>query len=133
MHVAELMTPAVTSIDPESTIAEAVQLMADQHFSALPATDHAGHLIGVLSTTDIVRALAEAANGTERNHLFEDTPVKDLMTSRPATVQMTAEVKEAAQLMMYLEVHRLYVLDDEKLVGVISSSDLGRSIALSRV
>jgi CBS domain-containing protein len=133
MRVAELMTVGATSIAPDATIAEAVAVIADEHVSALPVVDHAGRFAGVLSTTDILQSAAEAADRTERERVFEETLVKDLMTARPATVPVTADIKEAAQQMLYLEIHRLFVVDDEKLVGVISQSDIVRGVALARI
>lgn len=132
MRVAELMTVGVKTIDPEATIAEAVLVIADEHISALPVVDHAGQFVGVLSTTDILQSAAEAADRAERERVFEETLVKDLMTVRPATVPVTADVKEAAQQMLYLDVHRLFVVDDGKLVGVISQSDIVRGVALAK-
>ena len=48
-------------------------------------------------------------------------------------IPIYASVKEAAQQMLYLEVHRLFVEDDGRLVGVISQSDIVRAVALARI
>lgn len=133
MRVAELMTAGAKSIAPDATIAEAIAVIADEHISALPVVDHMDRLIGVLSTTDILQSAAEAADRIEREQVFEETLVKDLMTARPATVPVTADVKEVAQQMLYLDVHRLFVDDDGKLVGVISQSDIVRGVALAKL
>lgn len=133
MRVAELMTAGVKSIDAEATIADAVSVIADEHVSALPVVDRAGRFVGVLSTTDILQSAAEAADRADRERIFEETQVRELMTTRPATVPVTAEIKEVAQQMLYLDVHRLFVVDDDKLIGVISQSDIVRGVALARI
>lgn len=133
MRVADLMTAGVKTIEPDMTIADAVMLMADEHISALPVVDRIGKCIGVLSTTDVLESAAEAADNEERSRLFEKTLVKDLMTARAMTVPVTAEIKEAAQQMLYLDVHRMFVEDDGKLVGVISQSDIVRGVALAKL
>jgi CBS domain-containing protein len=55
------------------------------------------------------------------------------MTPRPLTISPDTEVKEAAQQMLYLEIHRLFVEQQGRLVGVISQSDIVRGVALARI
>jgi CBS domain-containing membrane protein len=123
MRVAELM---VTDLK-----ADAVTLMIDAHISALPVVDGRNRLIGVLSTTDVLQAAAEAP--AVHDQLFSETLVRDLMTPRPATVGLETDVKEAAQQMLYLEVHRLFVEDAGEVVGVISQSDIVRGVATAKL
>jgi CBS domain-containing protein len=51
------------------------------------------------------------------------------MSVRPLMVSPEAEVREAAQQMLYADVHRLFVASDERVVGVISTSDIARAVA----
>jgi CBS domain-containing protein len=90
-------------------------------------------LVGVISTTDVLRAEAECNSAEDRERLFHETTVAELMTSPAATISQYADVREAAQQMLYLEVHRLFVEEDRKLVGVISQSDIVRGVAAFRV
>jgi CBS domain-containing protein len=95
--------------------------------------DGRGQVLGVLTTTDVLNAAAETAGSEERERLFDQTTVQEIMTPRPLTITPDTEVKEAAQQMLYLEVHRLFVEDDGRLVGVISQSDIVRAVALARI
>jgi CBS domain-containing protein len=61
--------------------------------------------------------------------LFQGTQVRELMTPRPETITPDATIREAAQRLLYLEVHRLFVEREGHLVGVISTSDLVREMA----
>jgi CBS domain-containing protein len=132
MQVAELMVSDVKAIASDMTVVDAVALMTEYHISALPVVNAHSRLLGVLSTTDVLQAAAEATDGKARDQLFESV-VRDLMTPRPATVAPETDVKEAAQQMLYLEVHRLFVEEDGKLVGVISQSDIVRGVATAKI
>jgi len=133
MRVADLMVSDVKAIAPDMAVSDAVALMTEHHISALPVVDAHSRLLGVVSTTDVLQAAAEATDARAREQLFEDTEVRDLMTPRPATVGLETDVKQAAQQMLYLEVHRLFVEEDGKLVGVISQSDIVRGVATAKI
>jgi CIC family chloride channel protein len=133
VKVAELMQTKLTTVDPEAPVAEAVQALAESHISALPVVDSRGRLVGVVSTTDILTAAAETEDAKARERLFAHTMVKEIMTPKPFTIAPDAEVKEAAQQMLYAEVHRLFVEDAGRLVGVISQSDIVRAVALAKI
>jgi CBS domain-containing protein len=132
MKVAELMRTDVKVIGPDATVAEAVELLADGHVSGLPVVDKHGRIVGVLSSTDILEAEAEAT-GADRDRLFDDTTVAEIMTPTPRLVAPDLDIREAAQQMLYLDVHRLFVEQNGKLAGVISQTDLVRALATSRV
>lgn len=133
MLVAELMVTDLRTAAPDAPLTDALTVLAEEHLSALPVVDGHGHLVGVLSTTDVLQAVAEADSRSERERLFVDATVADLMTPRPVGVRPDSLVKEAAQQMLYLEVHRLFVLEGEQLVGVISQSDIVRGVALAKL
>jgi CBS domain-containing protein len=59
--------------------------------------------------------------------------VSEIMTPRPLTVSPDAEVREAAQQMLYAEIHRLFVVEDGRVVGVISTSDIMRAVATGQL
>jgi menaquinone-dependent protoporphyrinogen oxidase len=133
MRVADLMHTDLKAITPDATVGDAVVSLADGHVSALPVVDARGRLLGVLSTTDILTAIAEAEGAEGRSRLFGDTLVRDLMTATPLTVNPEETITEAARHMLYLEVHRLFVTDGGTLRGVISQSDIVGAVATARV
>ena len=133
MRVAELMVTDVKAVEPETTVGEAIALLTEFHISALPVVDQHDKLIGVLSTTDVLEAVSERSDAESRQQLLDETTVRDLMTPRPATIKLDADVKEAAQQMLYLEVRRLFVEDDGAVVGVISQSDVVRGVATAKI
>ena len=133
MKVAELMQTNLQTVRPDASITDATVLLTDSHVTGVPVVDGRGTVLGVLTTTDVLNAAAEMAGSEERERLFEQTTVQEIMTPRPLTITPDTEVKEAAQQMLYLEVHRLFVEDDGRLVGVVSQSDIVRAVALARI
>ena len=59
--------------------------------------------------------------------------VRDAMTTPPRTISPQADIREAAQQMLHLDVHRLFVVDGDELVGVIAQSDIVRAVATGRL
>ena len=130
MRVRELMQTKVQTVHPDDAVNDAVVTLTDAHVSALPVVDETGHMIGVISSTDILTSEAEARDAVEREALFEQMMVRDIMTPRPLTVSSYSDVREAAQQMLYAEVHRLFVTSGNQLVGVISTTDIVRAVAV---
>jgi CBS domain-containing protein len=126
------MQSPVTSIGRDTTVGEAIITLADRHVSAVPVLDSTGRMIGVLSTTDVLEAEAAASDRMSRDQLFDDTSVVDLMTPRPLTITPESDVREAARQMLYGDVHRLFVEEEDRLVGVISRTDVVRAFAIQR-
>lgn len=133
MKVSELMRTDLKVVEPDATIEDVVIDLAEGHVSALPVVDPRGRLIGVLSTTDVLQAEADCESSEERERLFANTTVREIMTSRPITVLPDTEVREAALQMLYLEIHRVFVEDEGKLVGVLSQSDVVRAVATAKI
>ena len=133
MRVSELMQRHVKTVSPDAAVNDAVVTLADSHISALPVVDGPGRMVGVISSTDILTSEAEAQDAVEREALFEQMMVRDIMTPRPLTVTPEADVREAAQQMLYADIHRLFVVNGERVVGVISTTDIMRAVATGRM
>ena len=129
LRVADVMQRDVRTIRDDAPVSEAIILLADGHVSALPVLNAQHQLAGLISTTDILAAEAESEDGAALQRVVSDTLVRDLMTATPKTVEPDASVKLAAQEMLYLDVHRLLVVQDGTLLGVISQSDIVRAVA----
>lgn len=132
MRVADLMRKDVKTIAQDASVAELVQLLADENISGLPVTD-SGRLIGVVSSTDVLQAAAEKDDEMARGTLFEHTRVRDLMSPNPQVIQPDADVREAARNMLYADVKRLFVEEDGRLVGVISQTDIAHAVGVGRL
>ena len=133
MKVAELMQRSVKTIGSYASVAEAIVSLADGHISGMPVVDTAGAVIGVLSTTDVLAAEAEVDDASGRQNLLENTAVREIMTPRPFTIEPGENIREAARQMLYGDVHRLFVAEGDKLVGIISTTDIVRSVATGKL
>ncbi len=134
MKVAELMTTDLQTITADATVADAVVALADWHVHGLPVLDkRTGGLIGVLSTSDVLESAAECAGTDGSTLLFMERSAGELMTSRPVITAPDDDVQTAAQQMLYLDVHRLFVEDEGQLVGVISQSDIVGATATAKI
>jgi CBS domain-containing protein len=133
MKVADLMHTNLRTVDPDATIAEAVRILADGHVSGLPVVDERRRVLGVISASDVVTAIAEADTPKDRERIFESTRVREIMTPRAQVVTADTDVTEAARTMLYLEIHRLFVIEGAELVGVISQSDIAGAVATAKL
>ncbi len=133
MKVAELMHTDVKTVDLDATVGDAVTVLADAHVSALPVTDARGRVVGVVSTTDILCTIAETTGRDARDRLFDETPVRDIMTPRSRVIAPDADALDAAREMLSLDVHRLFVEEDGRLVGVLSQTDIVAAVATVKI
>jgi CIC family chloride channel protein len=133
MRVADLMQRNVKTVGGDASVAEAIVSLADAHISGMPVVDGAGKVIGVLSTTDVLAAEAEAEDPGARQTLFENTAVRDIMTPHPFTIAPEEDIREAAHQMLYADVHRLFVAEGDQVIGIISTTDLVRAVATGKL
>jgi CBS domain-containing protein len=131
MRVADMMQTEVQTVPVDTPVNEIFVTLADSRISALPVVDSAGHLLGVISRSDILASNEEAEENSQR--LLQETPVRDLMTSPALTIAPSASVREAAKQMLAAGVHRLIVTDGEHIVGVISTADIVSAVAAGRL
>jgi len=129
LRVIDLMQKDVRTIDEDAMVSDAILLLADEHVGGLPVLNGHRELVGIISTSDILAAEAETGDGEALSRVATHTRVGDLMTPHPKTIAPDAPVKLAAQEMLYLDVHRLLVVEDSTLMGVISQSDIVRAVA----
>jgi CBS domain-containing protein len=133
LTVADIMQSDVRTIGEDAPIAEAIVALADSHISGLPVMSRGGQLVGVVSSTDILAAEAESVEAAGLNRVVTHTRVAEIMSRHPKSVEPSVPVKVAAQEMLYLDVHRLLVVKDGQLLGVVSQSDIVRAVASGRL
>lgn len=133
MKVAELMRTDVKTVELDATVGDAITTLADAHVSALPVTDARGRIVGVVSTTDILSNLSETTEPEARERLFDQTPVREIMTPRSRVIAPDADLLDAAREMLSLDVHRLFVEERGRLVGVLSQTDIVAAVATVKI
>ena len=121
MLVRELMNPGVVTIEPTSSAALAARLLSRHNVGALPVCTPDGRLRGMVTDRDIVLRCVAAEEDPAQ------TPVRDIMTRGCAAVAPDADPREAVRLMAEKQVRRLPVVEEGRVVGVVSLGDLARS------
>jgi CBS domain-containing protein len=130
MKVSELMHTDVRAVSRDATLGTVVEELADAHITGVPVVDGHNKILGVVSTTDLLEAQAERLESAEA---WEDRLVEDVMSRPPLTIAGDADIREAAQRMLYAEVHRLFVEKNGELAGIISQTDLVRALATRQI
>jgi CBS domain-containing protein len=114
--VAEIMTPDVFTVEPDSPVAAAAQAMVQGRFGSAVVM-HGRMLVGIFTERDVLRA---AASGTD----LTQSPVSRWMTREPETVGGDLDSQRAAELMLGGGFRHLPVVEDDTLVGIVSLRDV---------
>jgi CBS-domain-containing membrane protein len=129
MRVADLMHSDVKSLSEDDTLGQVIQALSEMHIGGMPVLNTQGHMVGIVSRSDVLELEAETSDRDERDRIFEQTVARDIMTARPLGLPPDADIREAAQQMLYAGVHRIFVEEGGKLVGVLSQSDIVEAVA----
>ena len=126
--VGDLMALQPIVIATSASLTDAARMMDEYDISGLPVVGDTGHVVGVISQTDLVRARATEWLWSNWTGL----EVRHLMSSPALTIRMSASLEAAAVRMERDHVHRLVVVaddDPDTPIGVISTSDVVRALA----
>lgn len=119
MLVRDIMTTRVVSVQPTATVRDAAQLMTRNNIGAVPVVD-SGMVRGMLTDRDIVlRCVAERRDANTLR-------VSDICSQGAVSVKPDEEVSQAMHLMSSEQVRRLPVVDNGKIVGMLSFADVAR-------
>lgn len=133
MQVRDLMTRALITARPETSVSEAKTLMTRERIRHLLITEGA-RLIGIVTDRDIRLNLASPATSLsvwELNFLLARLTVEKVMTKSVIVVDPGRDARDAARIMLDRRIGALPVLDGERLVGIVTETDLVRAFANS--
>jgi CBS domain-containing protein len=120
-HLLEGKGHAVYTITPEAPVLDAIRLMAERSVGALPVM-RGEALAGIVTERDYARKVIL------KGHSSRETPVSDIMTPAPTSVAPMTTVDECMRLCTELRVRHLPVLENNKLVGIVSIGDLVKAV-----
>jgi predicted transcriptional regulator len=148
--VKDLMNPDIMTVSDEMTTDELARYLIEREISGAPVVDSQGHIVGVVSMTDIGRNMAEPSDveSSRSSGFYRDIAadftlddlgesyieepaitVRDVMTPVIHQVPVTASVAEAARIMVDHHIHRLVVTQGKEPVGIITSIDILKMVA----
>lgn len=143
MKARDVMTPTVITVAPETPVPEIAQTMLERHVSALGVVDAKGAIVGVVSEGDLIRrpeidtdqhrswwlrfftSDEDLARGYVKTHGMR---AADVMTRPAETVPPQAELSDVVRVLEAKRIKRVFVVDKNKLVGVITRADLLRAL-----
>lgn len=143
----DVMNPNVLTVPEDMTVEELAGFLVENEISGAPVVDPAGRLVGVVSVTDLARSVAQGTDpagrpgpdffvsewsGTPRPDQigelrFGQQPemrVRDIMTPAVYSVDEQTPVPEVAETLIKSHIHRLLVTRGERVVGIVTTSDL---------
>jgi CBS domain-containing protein len=145
LRARDLMRRDLVTVRPQTPLEELAEILDDEDVHGVPVVDGNGRVVGVVSRTDLARAVAEAETGRDdrgsRVVTVEGTEdwetvvrpeavaalegrVADIMSDRVVTARENDTAGSLAARMVREEVHRLLVVEGGRLVGMVSATDL---------
>src|SRR5262245_45365137 len=116
MRVKEIMTTSVISVPENETIEDAARLLARHRISGLPVVSKSGQLVGLVTEYDLL---------SKQGHT-----VADIMSRGVISVSPDTETEEVTHVLTNRRIRRVVVLDGDRLIGIVSRSDLVKEIAM---
>ena len=143
----DIMTPDPVTVAPDLSVSDAAHLMSERRIGALPVVEE-GKMVGFVTEGDLIMQDARVHFPTYlsllggyvfapgANERFESAlrkavaaSVADVMTREPVTVTADALVTDVATLMVERDIARIPVVDGDTVVGIVSKSDIVRTLA----
>lgn len=120
-HILQLKGPIVWTIRPGETVLEALRLMDEKDVGVLPVVD-GEQVVGVITERDYARKV------NLRGRASKDTLVKEIMTTDFPVVHPDQTVEECMEMMTQRRVRQILVMENNRLVGIVSIYDVVRDI-----
>jgi acetoin utilization protein AcuB len=127
MYIGRKMTTDLITATPDTPLVNARDLLREHNIKQLPVVDDQGKLVGILTDRDIKQAWASPATTLsiyELTYVLQKLTVESVMVTDPITVSPDATIERAARIMHQRKIGSLPVVENDKLVGIITSTDL---------
>ena len=125
--VSTIMTKEILTVDINDSLEKAEHLFKKYKIRHIPVVEHK-KIVGMLSLNDLLRiSFADGAYKEEEyvsSDIYEMFSISQLMVRKPETVTSTTTVREVAQLLTKTQFHSVPVVDNEEVVGMVTTTDL---------
>ncbi len=129
MAVKDWMTTDPLTVGPDTSVMKASQIMKENNIRRLPVVDDKGELVGIVTDRDLKEASPSKATTLDVHELYyllSELKIKDIMSKRVVTCKPSDTVEKAAVLMLENKITGLPVVEDGKVVGILSQGDVFR-------
>ncbi|HEO4835514.1 TPA: CBS domain-containing protein [Streptococcus agalactiae] len=126
MPVKDFMTKKLVYVSPDTTVAEAADLLREHHLRRLPVVEN-DQLVGLVTEGTMAEAQPSKAASLsiyEMNYLLNKTKIRDIMIKDIVTVSQYASLEDAIYLMMSRKIGVLPVVDNGQLYGIVTDRDV---------
>jgi len=130
MRTRDLMTKNPITVDSETLVLDAQRIMKENNIRRLPIVDK-GKLVGIVTQHDLLEAAPSPATSLsihELNYLLSKMKVKEIMKKNPLTLTPDTPFEEALRIGQEKKIGSFPVVDDGKLVGIATESDIIRFV-----
>ena len=127
MYIGRIMHTDLVTVAPETSLADARDLIEEKKIDHLLVVDSHKKLVGIVSDRDLKQNWASPATSLsvhELNYLLQKVVVKTIMTKAVVTVSPDTTIERAAYIMQTQDISSLPVMEGEDLVGIITSTDV---------
>jgi CBS domain-containing protein len=127
VRIKDLMQRNVLTVQEEDSVEDLMDALVEQHIHGAPVVNDKGELIGVVSQLDIhLGATGRSRDGRQGGGRRSDAALKvrDIMTAPAVHATEETSVSDLCRMMHRLRIHRVPIVKDRKLTGVISSLDI---------
>ena len=125
MKAQDCMCRNVVCANPETTVSEVAKLMEKRHVGSIPVCTEDGKIVGIVTDRDIV--LRSIANDKD----VQQTPISEIMTTKVIKTSPETDVEAIAGIMADNQVRRMPVIEDDKVVGMITLANLAQYHSIS--
>lgn len=126
--VQEIMTRKPVTVQPNTSLGEVRELFSKNSFHHVPVTGLGGELVGIISREDFFKVAyvlsVEATRSANTKSKFQQLLAEDIMTKYPLRLSPDDTVGLAADIFLANKFHALPIVDDNEIVGIITSHDL---------
>lgn len=132
MKVADLMTDDVVAVRPGDDLGTLYDLMWDYNIRHMPVVDQEGSLVGLVTHRDLLRhSLIDRGDVPEslEHTLLEEFRVREVMNTHVATTTPDVDIRDAAQVMLENKYGCLPVVENDRLVGILTEADFVQLLA----
>lgn len=129
-HVIEIMNKKIHIVSPNDRVIHARRIMIDENIARLPVVDE-GNLVGIISDNEIVFALADIKRSYplgRQKHQLDELLIRNVMKSPAFWSEPNITAIEASKLMLKNNIGALPIIEHGKLIGIVSRTDLLKTI-----